>query len=39
VSVGRGVYIPPKEVPKFQEVGQDWLKTKREAIRASTLGI
>jgi integrase len=39
VSVGRGVYIPPKEVPKFQEVGRDWLKTKREAIRASTLEI
>jgi len=34
--VGRGVYIPAKEVPLFSEVAQDWLAQKRHNLRETT---
>ena len=34
--LARGSYVPHGEVPKFKNVGQDWLETKKDNLRAST---
>ncbi len=37
VSVGRGVYIPPKHVSTLKTIAGDWLELKRANVRGSTL--
>jgi integrase len=36
-AVGRGVYIPPKDVSALQSIAKDWLELKRANVRGSTL--
>jgi len=36
-KLAKDIYIPDRDVPKFSEVAQDWLKQKKQNIRASTL--
>lgn len=35
-QVARGIYIPAKEIPKFNEVAKDWLEYKKPNVRGST---
>ena len=38
-QLSKGVFIPDKEVLKFQKVGQDWLSQKEQNVRSSTLSM
>ena len=37
--IDRGIYIPEKKVPKFSEVAEDWLQTKKTNIRETTWAV